>query len=180
MGEVYIAKDTSLNRRRFFVLSLVLPVLPASGFGQRRAVAQQSHPNIVFKVIKPGTVRDELALNIDLAPTLLSLARVPVPPSMQGGSLVPLLKGARRGWRNSFLIEYYSDKVFPRIVHMGYKAVRSERWKYIHYLELEGMDELYDLRTDPFEMKNRIEEPSARKALAAMKLELARLLKVTR
>jgi arylsulfatase A-like enzyme len=131
------------------------------------------------KLIKPGTVRDEMALNIDLAPTLLSLTGVPVPPTMQGRSLAPLLKGARPPWRDSFLIEYYSDKVFPRIVQMGYKAVRSRRWKYIHYLELNGMDELYDLKTDPFEMTNVIDQPAARQALVRMKQEMDRLLKTT-
>jgi len=62
---------------------------------------------------------------------------------------------------------------------MGYQAVRSRRWKYIHYLELRGMDELYDLETDPYEMTNLIDQPSARKALARMKQELQRLLKKT-
>ena len=138
------------------------------------------------KIVKPGTVRDEFALNIDLAPTLLSLAGVAVPQDMQGRSLVPLLKGlkglrgARPAWRKSFLIEYYSDKVFPRIVQMGYKAVRNQRWKYIHYLELDGMDELYDLKADPFELKNLAGEPGAQARLAGMKRELARLLKETR
>lgn len=131
------------------------------------------------RMIKAGAVRDELALNIDLAPTLLTLAGAPVPENMQGRSLVPLLKGDRTRWRNSFLIEYYSDHVFPRIVRMGYKAVRTRRWKYIHYLELEGMDELYDLRTDPYEMKNLINHPRGKKALKEMKEELERLLKET-
>jgi N-acetylglucosamine-6-sulfatase len=132
------------------------------------------------KLIKPGTVRDEFALNIDLAPTLLSLTGVAVPQDMQGRSLVPLLRGARPAWRNSFLIEYYSDKVFPRILQMGYKAVRNQRWKYIHYLELQGMDELYDLKVDPFELKNLISEPRAQASLAEMKRELERLLRETK
>jgi arylsulfatase A-like enzyme len=132
------------------------------------------------KVIKAGTVRDELALNIDLAPTLLSLAGVGVPDKVHGRSLLPLLKGERSAWRDSFLIELYSDKVFPRISQMGYKAVRTERWKYIHYLELEGMDELYDLKSDPYEMKNVIKEPGAKKALQQMKAELERLLRETK
>ncbi|HEY7545016.1 MAG TPA: sulfatase [Blastocatellia bacterium] len=129
--------------------------------------------------VKAGLTRDEFALNIDLAPTLLDLAGAPKPVNMQGRSLAPLLKGERTKWRNSFLIEYYSDKVFPRIVKMGYKAVRNQRWKYIHYLELEGADELYDLRADPFEMKNLIDEPSSRRARDEMKKELDRLLKET-
>lgn len=129
------------------------------------------------KIIKARTVRDEFALNIDLAPTLLEMAGVSVPEAMQGRSLVPLLEGKRPAWRKSFLIEYYSDTVFPRILKMGYKAVRNERWKYIHYLELEGMDELYDLESDPFEMKNLIDQPSAAGALGGMKREMERLLK---
>ncbi len=129
--------------------------------------------------VKSGVARDEFALNIDLAPTLLDLAGAPVPDSMQGRSLAPLLKGERPRWRNSFLIEYYSDKVFPRILKMGYKAVRNRGWKYIRYLEIEGMDELYDLRADPFEMKNLIDEPRSRKARDEMKKELDRLLKET-
>jgi N-acetylglucosamine-6-sulfatase len=128
------------------------------------------------RLIAPGTIFDELVLNIDLAPTLLSLGGVPVPSSVQGRSLVPLLKGERPPWRSSLLIEYYSDTVFPRIVQMGYKAVRTRQWKYIDYLELEGMDELYDLAADPFEMRNVIDLPAAVDALGMMRKEMARLL----
>lgn len=126
--------------------------------------------------VKAGTVRDEFALNIDLAPTLLQLAGVSVPPNMEGHSLVTLLNGPRTEWRKTFLLEYYSDRVFPRIRQMGYKAVRNERWKYIHYFELEGMNELYDLKTDPYEMTNVINQPHAAKTLAKMKSEMQRLL----
>lgn len=129
------------------------------------------------KAVKAGTVRDEFALNIDLAPTLLELAGVSVPTRMEGQSLVPLLKATRTEWRKSFLIEYYSDRVFPRIRQMGYKAVRNERWKYIHYFELEGMDELYDLKADPYEMKNIINQPEAARIVEEMKQEIQRLLK---
>ena len=125
--------------------------------------------------VKAGTVRDEFALNIDLAPTLLELSGVSAPNWMEGRSLVPLLKGARPEWRKSFLIEYYSDKVFPRIRQMGYKAVRNERWKYIHYSELEGMDELYDLKIDPFEMRNVIHQPRVAKILEEMKRDMLAL-----
>jgi N-acetylglucosamine-6-sulfatase len=131
------------------------------------------------KAIKAGTVRDEFVLNLDLAPTLLELAGATVPNTMQGRSLLPLLKGEKTAGRNSFLIEYSSDKVFPRIARMGYKAVRDRRWKYIHYLELDGMDELYDLKTDPYEMKNLVNQPNAQEPLGRMKRELERLLKET-
>jgi arylsulfatase A-like enzyme len=56
---------------------------------------------------------------------------------------------------------------------MGYRAVRTAKWKYVHYTELQGMDELYDLERDPYEMNNVIGEKPA--ALAEMQKELARL-----
>lgn len=130
------------------------------------------------RLIKAGTVRDDFALNIDVSPTLLELAGLSPPVTAQGRSLVPLLKGLSSEWRRSFLIEYYSDRVFPRIYKMGYKAVRTERWKYIHYVELDGMDELYDLKADPYEMKNIINRRDAARTLEDMKRELERLLKV--
>ena len=57
---------------------------------------------------------------------------------------------------------------------MGYQAVRTDRYKYIHYVDLEGMDELYDLEADPYEMNNIIESPEASATLARMHEELAR------
>ena len=96
-----------------------------------------------------------MALNIDVAPTALELAGVDVPPWMEGRSLVPLLRGEEpAGWREDFLVEYYSDEVFPRTREMGYRALRTVRYKYIRYEELRGMDELYDLERDPHEMRN--------------------------
>ena len=49
----------------------------------------------------------------------------------QGMSLVPVLQGNATKWRSSVLIEYYSDTVFPRILNMGYQAVRTGRHKSI-------------------------------------------------
>ena len=96
---------------------------------------------------------------------------------MHGRSLVPLLRGETVPWRDSFLIEYFSDSVFPRVSKMGYQCVRTEQWKYIHYVDLDGMDELYDLHADPFEMKNVIAAPGAQAPLKDLKAELQRLLK---
>jgi arylsulfatase A-like enzyme len=131
------------------------------------------------KLVKAGSRPAEMTLNIDLAPTLLELAGVPVPPGVQGRSLAPVLGGHARNWRKSFLIEHYSDAVFPRVEHLGYRAVRTTRWKYIRYTELSGMDELYDQERDPYEMHNLVNSPSASDALADARKELARLLRET-
>ena len=78
-------------------------------------------------------------------------------------------------WRSSVLVEYYTDQVFPRTLTMGYQAVRTERHKYIHYLELQGMDELYDLEADPFELSNLMGTEAGKQLLPSLQAELARL-----
>jgi len=124
---------------------------------------------------RPGLTPGQMVQMIDLAPTILELAGVADTVKRQGRSLVPLLRGESPTWRRSVLVEYYSDRVFPRIRDMGYQAVRTERHKYIHYLELPGMDELYDLEADPYEMDNIIDTRAGRAALPALRAELARL-----
>jgi N-acetylglucosamine-6-sulfatase len=62
---------------------------------------------------------------------------------------------------------------------MGYKAIRNQRWKYIRYVELNGMDELYDLDADPFEIRNLVNDPAARRQLDEMRRELDQLLDKT-
>lgn len=131
--------------------------------------------------IKPGTEPAEMVVSLDLAPTLLELGGVASPSNRYGRSLLPLLKGERppTPWRTDFLVEYFSDKVFSRIDRMGYQAVRTSRWKLIHYTELIGMDELYDLESDPYEMKNLAGDPKAKATLEMMRVNLTRLLKET-
>ncbi len=130
------------------------------------------------KLMKPGSTIKEFALNIDIAPTLCDIGGAKTPENIDGKSLLPLLKREKTSWRDSFLIEYFSDKVFPRISKMGYQAVRTDRWKYIHYLELEGMDELYDLKRDPYEMHNVIEQKPS--AVSEMKTKLSHLLETSK
>ena len=63
---------------------------------------------------------------------------------------------------------------------MGYVAVRTTRHKYIHYRELEGMDELYDLENDPYEETNIIDQSDARETRRQMEASLQSLLEQTR
>jgi N-acetylglucosamine-6-sulfatase len=130
-------------------------------------------------VIPAASTPEQMVLNIDIAPTVLELAGIPRPVEIEGRSFVPLFRGPRPTWRSSFVIEYYSDTVFPRVLNMGYQSVRTERWKYIRYRELQGMDELYDLRADPYELRNVIGDPASRSSLPQLRRELDRLLKTT-
>jgi arylsulfatase A-like enzyme len=134
------------------------------------------------RLLRAGVAIEPMVLSIDLAPTMLELGGGDVPSGLHGRSLVPLLAGREWRPRSSVLIEYFSatDIVFPRMRQMAYQAVRGDRWKYIHYTELSGMDELYDLESDPYEMHNMIAEPSGRMALTTLQAELNRRLAETR
>jgi len=120
-----------------------------------------------------------MVLSIDLASTLLEMTGVSPTSQLQGKSWLPIFAGTVNHWRNSFLVEYFSDTVFPRIVNMGYKAVRNQQYKYIHYLDLDGMNELYDVVNDPYELHNIIDNPDMSKTSKKMKKELNRLLHET-
>ena len=127
-------------------------------------------------VVNAGSEPSGMALTIDLAPTILELAGAPPLEPRDGRSLVPLFKRTPADWRRSFLIEYTTDIVFPRILKMGYDAVRTERYKYIRYRELQGMNELYDLGQDPFELLNLIDSRSSSDVRRRMERELDGLL----
>ena len=129
------------------------------GLNEERRLAYEETIRIPLLIrypprIKAGTVASEMVLTIDLAPTLLELAGLNPAAGVDGRSLVPLFNGAPGAWRDSFLVEYYSDTVFPRILKMGYSAVRTRNAKYIEYRDLSGMNELYDLDQDPYEEHN--------------------------
>jgi len=123
-----------------------------------------------------GSTPPEMALSLDIAPTLLEVAGLQPGGEIQGRSLVPVLKKEAREWRTAFLIEYFTDTVFPRIRNMGYVAARTARHKYIQYRELQKMDELYDLDNDPYEETNIIDRPDAHETLQQMQAELRRLM----
>ncbi len=129
-------------------------------------------------LVPAGNTVDEIALSIDLAPTLLELANAKAKDPMDGRSLAPLLRAEHpRDWRSAFLVEYNTDTVFPRVFNMGYKAIRTPRWKYIKFNRLDGMDELYDLRADPYELNNLVRDPMSQALLRELKTDLRGLLK---
>ena len=127
------------------------------------------------KLLAPGTKIERMVLALDIAPTLVHLAGGKPGAQIQGRSLVPLMKGAARKWRESFLVEYFNESAWPWIVGMSYKAVRTERAKLVHWVHREGVDELYDLEQDPYEIENRIGDPACTKLKASLQKELRKL-----
>lgn len=123
--------------------------------------------------IKAGSVNADLVINCDFAPTFLDLAGLPVPGDMQGRSLVPLFTGATPAdWRQSFYYRYYHDPGDHNTrAHVG---VRTQTHKLIHYWKLNEW-ECFDLRGDPRELKNIVNNPEAQAVVADLKKELNRL-----
>jgi arylsulfatase A-like enzyme len=126
------------------------------------------------KLIKQGTTIDQVVLDIDLAPTFLELAEATSKPrALHGRSMLPLFSGSS-DWRRSALFEYFFEEPYPNVP--TWHAVRTDDWKYIHYDDAPAGDELYDLKDDPHEMTNVIDQPANAQKLKEMKAELEKLL----
>lgn len=130
-------------------------------------------PLIVYDPRLPAAARgrtcDEMVLNIDVAPTILDLAGISVPPRMQGQSMVGLLTRPETAFRESWFYEHLFSPPAPRRIERS-EGVRTRRFKYIRYLDQEPpYEELYDLQDDPYETRNLIRHPKYQDALAELR-----------
>ncbi|MFN7926037.1 MAG: sulfatase-like hydrolase/transferase [Bryobacteraceae bacterium] len=146
------------------------------GLGPERRLAYEEAIRIPMlvrypKLFRPASRPAAFTLSVDLAATALLLAGVSAPHPMHG---TPLHAPKRR---DAVLVEYFSDTVFPNVRQMGYRAIRTDRWKYIRYEDQKGADEIYDLRNDPFEITNLIQDNRAPRA--QLDRQLNRLLEQT-
>jgi N-acetylglucosamine-6-sulfatase len=152
------------------------------GLGPERRFAYEEGIRSPFlvrypKLIKPGTRKKDLIICQDVAPTLIELAGGKPGPQIQGRSLLPLLSKKPVQWRKAVLAEYWAEQAYPWLIGMTYKAIRTDRYKLIHWVNRGRhgeLDELYDLEKDPFELKNLIHS----RAHAAIQAKLHRDLKV--
>jgi arylsulfatase A-like enzyme len=102
-------------------------------------------------------ISNEIALNIDIAPTILGLAGVGRAEGMQGIDLIGLAEGKREGpERRDFFYEhtFMGSPGIPQV-----EGVVSKELKYMKFIE-HGYEELYDLIADPFEKKNLSRDPA--------------------
>jgi len=97
-----------------------------------------------------GARRAQMALNIDIAPTLLDLAGLPIPADMDGESLVPILTDPEAEGRDHFELEFW--RYFPEQTPT-YFGVRTDRFKYVEF-ERGRQPWLFDLQEDPGEQNN--------------------------
>lgn len=131
------------------------------------------------KRVKPGTVIEQMALNIDVAPSVLDICSAPPLPNIHGMSFKPLLQGKTKNWRTSWYYEYNYERQFPYTPNV--RGVRTDRWKYVHYPHGDGgpdrhMAELYDLKNDPGETNNLINDPACAEKVRELQAELKRLM----
>ncbi|MCK6540123.1 MAG: sulfatase [Anaerolineales bacterium] len=132
-------------------------------FGSSKNRYYEENVHVPFAIRYPPLVpepyaENKLAANIDIAPTLFDLAGIPIPVSMDGESLVKLLR--RDGpWREYLLLE-------GGILDGSYVGVRSERY---FYGENDGYPEFYDLLEDPYQLQNLIGDPDHRDLIAQYK-----------
>ncbi len=125
-------------------------------------------PLVVYDPRAGGKLRgrtvDQMALNVDIAPTILELAGLDVPEQMQGRSLMPLLKGKKPRWRTEFFYEHmFEHKTIPRT-----EALRTQRYKYARYID-HDYEELYDLKNDPDETINLAKDEKYGKTLKSLR-----------
>ncbi|MCX6619761.1 MAG: sulfatase [Acidobacteria bacterium] len=143
----------------------------------------------------PGRRRERLALNIDIGPTFLDAAGAPIPGSMQGRSLLPLLTGGQPNppWRTDFLYEYFWERGLPQVPSLF--GLRTERYSYCRYNGIWDVDELYDVSNDPEQVNNllgdyritsqigsvtqRIQDPALRRTVNGFQARIENILLAT-
>ncbi len=128
------------------------------------------------EVIRPGTINNDMVSNIDLAETFLEIAGVEIPTDMQGRSLVPVLKGKTpSNWRKEHYYHYYE---YPgsHMVKRHY-GICTERYKLIHFYYDIDEWELFDLQTDPMELRNVYNQPGYERIKKHLHTRLTKLMR---
>ncbi len=98
---------------------------------------------------------------VDVYPTLVELCGTKMPPGLEGKSLVPLLDNPAAKWdRPAFTLVARED-------WLG-RSVRTEQWCYTEWDQGRRGVELYDLQTDPHELKNRAKDPPTAEIIAEL------------
>ena len=129
-----------------------------------------------------GTTNDQIVSMIDVAPTILDLARIKVPDDIQGCSMKPLILSEPTKWRDSFYYHYYGFRRQPAKNWIASPngeifGIRTATTKLICYPKWKGGPfwEYFDLVTDPHEMINLVTNPARKTDVADAKKRLTEL-----
>src|SRR5687768_8069967 len=90
-------------------------------------------------------------MNLDIAPTMLDVANIPVPIDIKGESILPLLTGEKEKSRDALYYHYYENGEHSVSPHFG---IKTKRYKLIRFYKRVESWELYDSQNDPNEMNN--------------------------
>ena len=120
----------------------------------------------------PGLVGEEIAAGIDIGPTVMDIAGIEnIPEQFEGQSLLPLALGEKpEDWRKDLLYEYYWEFNYPMTPTTF--ALRTDNFKLIQYHGIWDTEELYDIRNDPKEMTNLINDPEYLEVRVRLRKEL--------
>jgi alpha-L-rhamnosidase len=132
-------------------------------------------PLIIYdpRVKESGDVT-EMALNIDIPSTILDYAGIEIPEDWHGKSLVPLVSKNKGDWqRDTILIEHLWE--FEHIPPS--EGVRTNRWKYLRYVNDKSSEELYYLPEDPQEINNLAGDPKHLAALVSLRNKLDQMIR---
>jgi len=115
-------------------------------------------PFFVFdpRNVKKKSTCTEMVLNIDVAPTVLDIAGIPIPKTFEGKSIVPLLNHPEHAFRDEIFAEHhYGHGKLENHIERS-ECLRTKEWKYIRYIDQQGKnaEELYYLKLDPLEVNN--------------------------
>jgi len=126
--------------------------------------------------IKPNTTVSDVITNIDMAPTVLEMAGIPIPKDVQGKSFLANLEGKTpKKWRQSMYYHYYEYPFWHHVQpHYG---IRTDRYKLIHFYYDMDTWELYDLQEDPTEVNNLINSAKHASLVKKLKKDLYKLKK---
>ena len=117
-----------------------------------------------------GATLDQFALNIDVAPTIVSAAGLQPPTAMQGADLAPLyLSPSPPSWREEFFYEHPTISNRERIPSS--QAVVRRDLKYVYWPEWD-YEQLFDVENDPEEIHNRAADPAYSQSLQQMRDKL--------
>ncbi len=150
-------------------------ILEGKMFGYDEAIKV---PLIIYgQGIAQGEKRSQLVSNVDITSTILSLASATPERTLDGHSLVPLLTSTKTNWRTGFLIQGGDKTPGDTYLYGMYRGIRTQSYAYLEH-ELVGGSietELYDLRTDPWELENKYNDPKYQMVINNLRNRLTEL-----
>jgi arylsulfatase A-like enzyme len=124
-------------------------------------------------VVQPGTVNNNMVMNLDIAPTVLSAAGLVTPADMQGESFLPQVSRIKSKGRKAMYYHYYENGEHAVSPHFG---ISTGRYKLIRFYTKLNDWELYDLKKDPSEIKNVYGQKGYEKITSQLKRQLVELI----